>query len=204
MDLAHEAVSSPWVYLALFAFSAVDAFFPMVPSESLVITAGVFAATDGTPLLWAVIATAALGAFAGDHVSYAIGRFAGSRLLARARRGGRTQTSFEWARRALFERGGLILVVSRYVPGGRTAVTLTAGSVHYPLRWFSSFDAIAALSWALYAALVGYVGGRAFEHHPLQALLVGLGFALLATGAVEVGRHLRARARARAPQAPCG
>ena len=45
-DLVEGAMGSPWVYLALCAFAAIDAFFPVVPSESLVISAGVFAAPD--------------------------------------------------------------------------------------------------------------------------------------------------------------
>jgi len=61
---------------------------PAVPSESLVITAGVFAAT-GEPILAGVIVAAALGAFAGDHVSYLRVRTAGGRLLARFRPGSR-------------------------------------------------------------------------------------------------------------------
>ena len=51
-DLVEGAMGSPWVYLALCAFAAIDAFFPVVPSESLVITAGVFAAT-GEPNVFA-------------------------------------------------------------------------------------------------------------------------------------------------------
>jgi membrane-associated protein len=87
-DLVEGAMGSPWVYLALCAFAAIDAFFPVVPSESLVITAGVFAAT-GEPNVFAVIGVSALGAFAGDHVSYMIGRSAGGRLLSRAKPGSR-------------------------------------------------------------------------------------------------------------------
>ncbi|GAA4312570.1 hypothetical protein GCM10023178_75320 [Actinomadura luteofluorescens] len=93
------------------------------------------------------------------------------------------------------ERGGLILVVARYVPGGRTAVTLTMGAVGYRLRSFSLFAAVAAVSWALYGALLGYVGGVAFEDDPLKGVAVGLGLALGVTGAVEAVRFARRRRR---------
>ena len=88
MNLVEGAMSSPWLYVALLAFAAIDGFFPAVPSESLVITAGVFAAT-GEPNLVGIIAAAALGAFVGDHVSYLLGRTAGRRLIARAPAGSR-------------------------------------------------------------------------------------------------------------------
>ncbi|WP_243709736.1 DedA family protein [Micromonospora sp. 15K316] len=200
LDLLHQTMSSPWVYLAIFAIAVLDGFFPIVPSETAVITAGVFAAS-GTPNLPAVIVVAAAGALVGDHVSYAIGRAGGSRLLDRLPVGGKRRAGVEWARRGIALRGGLILTVTRYVPGGRTAVTLTMGAVGYPRRRFLAFDALAAGSWGLYSALVGYLGGLAFEQDPLRGLLLGLGLALTVTVLVEGVRVLRRRARPARPAA---
>ncbi|TQJ26051.1 membrane protein DedA with SNARE-associated domain [Micromonospora sp. A202] len=198
LDLLHETMSSPWVYLAIFAIAVLDGFFPVVPSETAVITAGVFAAS-GAPYLPAVILVAAAGALVGDHVSYAIGRGGGARLLDRLPPDGRRRAAIDWARRGIATRGGLILTVARYVPGGRTAVTLTMGAVHYPRRRFLAFDALAAGSWGLYSALVGYVGGLAFEQDPLRGLVLGLGLALTVTLIVEVVRWLRNRRRSARP-----
>ncbi|MBQ0994589.1 DedA family protein [Micromonospora sp. PSH03] len=194
LDLLHDTMSSPWVYLAIFAIAVLDGFFPVVPSETAVITAGVFAAS-GAPYLPAVILVAAAGALVGDHVSYAIGRGGGTRLLDRLPPDGRRRGAIDRARRGIATRGGLILTVARYVPGGRTAVTLTMGAVRYPRRRFLAFDALAASSWGLYSALVGYVGGLAFEQDPLRGLLLGLGLALTVTVVVEVVRWLRNRRR---------
>ncbi|TDD59362.1 DedA family protein, partial [Actinomadura rubrisoli] len=115
------------------------------------------------------------------------------RVTRAMRPGTRRHKAFGWARRTMDERGGLILVVARYVPGGRTAVTMTMGVVGYPLRSFSLFAGIAAASWALYGALLGYVGGVAFEDDPIKGLAVGLGLALTATALVETVRFLRHR-----------
>ena len=191
-ELVEGAMGSPWVYVALCAFAAIDAFFPIVPSESLVVTAGVFAAT-GEPNLAGVIVVAALGAFVGDHISYFFGRTAGSRVVERAKPGSRKAAAFERGGKLLADRGGTILVVCRYIPGARTAITLTAGAVRYPLRLFSFFDGIAALSWAAYSALIGYIGGAAFEEDPFKGLALGLGLALTVALLVELIRHLRAR-----------
>jgi membrane-associated protein len=192
LDFLTQVMSSPWVYLALFAVAVIDGFFPAVPSETAVITAGVFAAT-GRPDVLLVIVVAALGAFVGDHVSYLIGRTAGARLCSRLRPGTRRHKAFAWAERALAERGGLVLVVARYIPGGRTATTITMGTVGYPLRSFTLFDGVAAGSWAVYSALIGYVGGVAFEHDPIKGLLFGLGLAFSITLLVEIVRHVRRR-----------
>ncbi len=65
--------------------------------------------------------------------------------------------------------------------------------MRYPLRLFSFFDGIAALSWAAYSALIGYIGGAAFEEDPFKGLALGLGLALTVALVVELIRHLRAR-----------
>jgi membrane-associated protein len=195
-ELVEGAMGSPWVYLAICAFAAIDGFFPAVPSESLVVSAGVFAAT-GEPNVFAVIGVAAAGAFAGDHISYMIGHTAGGRLLERAKPGSRKAAALQRGGNLLDERGGTILIVCRYIPGARTAITLTAGAVRYPLRTFSAFDGIAALSWGTYSAMIGYVGGAAFEEEPLKGLALGLGLALTVALLVEVVRHVRRR------PAPC-
>jgi membrane protein DedA with SNARE-associated domain len=184
LEFLQQVMSSPWLYLALFTLSLLDGFFPIVPAETSVITAGVFAAT-GEPNLALVILVAALGAFAGDHISYLLGLKGGGRL--------RKRKAMVWARDALAERGGLVLVVARYIPGGRTATTLTMGAVRYPLRLFTIFDAIAAASWGLYSGLIGFFGGMAFERDPIKGLLLGLGIAVSVTAVVETVRWLRKR-----------
>jgi membrane-associated protein len=179
LDVVQQVMSSPWLYVALFALSLLDGFFPVVPAETAVITAAVFAAGGETNLAL-VIVVAALGAFAGDHVSYFIGRKAGGRL--------RRRKTFVWAANTLAERGGMVLVAARYIPGGRTATTLTMGAVRHPLRSFTFYDAIAASSWAVYSCLIGFFGGMAFEDDPIKGLLLGLGIAVSITGLVEAVR----------------
>ncbi|MFD0479539.1 DedA family protein [Nonomuraea thailandensis] len=90
LDLVEQVMSSPWLYVALFALALLDGFFPVVPAETSVITAGVFAAASGGPNLALVIVVAALGAFAGDHISYLIGNRSAGRL--------RGKKAFVWAR----------------------------------------------------------------------------------------------------------
>ncbi|WP_033342527.1 DedA family protein [Catenuloplanes japonicus] len=190
IELLDAAITSPWVYLALFAVALLDGFFPIVPSETMVITAGVFAAT-GEPNLALVIAVAAAGAFCGDHVSYQIGRSTG--LARRVPAHGRRRAAFDWATQALATRGGLLLVIARYIPGGRTAATLTMGAVGYPRARFALFGALAAVSWAVYSGVIGFVGGHAFEENKLLGVVFAIGMALSLTVVIEVGRWLHGR-----------
>ena len=89
-----------------------------------------------------MIAAGAAGAFAGDNLSYALGRFVGRPAQERFLRGDRTRDALGWAEQQLAVRGGLVLIVGRYVPGGRTAVTFTAGLTHYPYSRFAMYDVV--------------------------------------------------------------
>jgi membrane protein DedA with SNARE-associated domain len=196
-------VSTPWVYVALFVIAMLDGFFPVVPSETLVITLGVFAAAQDQPVLGLVIVVAALGAFTGDHISYAIGRRSGARISARLREGSRAWRVYERVGRMLAERGGLVLVAARYIPGGRTAATLTTGATGFPRRSFTRFDAVAVVSWAVYSACLGYAGGAAFEETPLYGVALGLALAFTITLVHEGVRGLRRRVH-RGPSGTAG
>jgi membrane-associated protein len=193
LRVAEHMVTSPWVYLVLFAIAALDGFFPVVPSETLVITLGVFAATTGDPHLAVVILVAALGALTGDHISYLIGRGTGVRVFTRLRPGSRGKRVYERIGRMLDERGGLVLVVARYIPGGRTAATLTTGATGFPRAAFTRYAILAAATWAVYSAGLGYLGGAAFEHEPLKGVALGLGLAFAITALHEVVRYVRHR-----------
>lgn len=120
------AHASAWAYAIVFVLAVIDAVLPVVPSETAVITAGVVAAA-GDLSLPLVIPAAAIGAFAGDNLAYMIGRRYGSRATGRFFRGDKARRRLDAARRQLDQRGGELIAVGRFIPGGRTAVTLTAG-----------------------------------------------------------------------------
>jgi membrane protein DedA with SNARE-associated domain len=162
----------------------------VLPSEAALITAGLLSVVGDLSLGW-VIAAGAVGAFCGDGISYCIGRFAGRPFQKRFMSGGRATRALEWSRGHLDERGGLVLVVARYVPGGRTAATFTCGITKYPYAKFAAFDLLACVSWAVYASLLGYFGGRFFHDHAWLALVVAFAIAGGLTLAVEGVRRLR-------------
>jgi membrane-associated protein len=187
--------TSSWILLVVFVLAAVDGFFPLVPSESVVITAGAFAAATGKPGFFALVGAAACGAFVGDTISYLFGRRAQHRIIGLLSRTRRRRKVYAWARHALYRRGGQILVVARFVPGGRTATTLTAGAIGYPQRTFQAFAGLAAACWAIYSVLLGYVGGLTADGSPIKGMLIGLGFGLAISVVVEVLRRRFGRRR---------
>jgi membrane protein DedA with SNARE-associated domain len=187
-----DAISgSSWSYALVFAVAALDAFFPLVPSETTVIAAGVVAADGGLELPLILIAAAA-GAVAGDNVSFWIGKTLGERVANRYFTGKRKK-HLDRAHRLLEERGGYLIIVARFIPGGRTAATFAAGSLDWPWRRFIVYDVIAGVIWATYATLLGYFGGKAFEGDPLKGFLIAAGLGVTVTVVVELVRWLRKR-----------
>jgi membrane protein DedA with SNARE-associated domain len=166
-----------------------------VPSETTVITAGVVAATGDLSLAFVVPAAASM-TIAVYNSAYLVGRRFGEPIKQRFFGSTKSRRRMEWAERQLEERGGELIVVARFIPGGRTAVTLSAGGLAYPWRRFVVFDACASLIWALYAALLGYFGGRAFEDAPWKGLVIALALAFSVAGAVELTRWALKRRRA--------
>jgi membrane-associated protein len=184
--------ASPWILAVVFLVAGLDALLPFLPSESTVVACGVAAAATGRPALPLLVATAAAGAYAGDQLSFRIGR-RGRRLPERFA-GGRVHDRLH---RLLHTRGGLVIVLARYLPGGRSATALAAGALGYPAGRFARWTAAAVVLWATQAALLGYLGGALFAGRPAAALALGLAGALVITGvAVLIGRPRTAPAAA--------
>ena len=136
----------------MFAVAAIDAFFPLVPSETVVITGGVLAGTGDLNLL-ARDPRGLRGAILGDNISYGLGHWLGrahreARLPRREGQRGssgpsgssRSEEATSSSSRASF-------------PGGRTATTFSAGYIQsFPWRRFLAADILAGFIWATYAA----------------------------------------------------
>jgi len=185
--------SANWYFLVIiFAVAFFDSIVPIVPSETMVIIGGV-AAGRGDQSLLAVIAAGASGAFLGDNAAYLLGARMTGAIERRASSRPKLQRRLDWADEQIQLRGGLLLITARFIPGGRTALTVTSGITHQPRKWFMSWVAVAVIIWATYAALLGYIGGQAFEDNHTLAFLLAFGTALAMTAIIELVRHLRNR-----------
>ncbi len=179
-------------YLLVFVLAAFDVVVPVLPSESAVVLGGVLAwqgRLHPVPLLLA----AAGGAIAGDHLSYSFGRWTGRRRPRgrRDRRAGKAERLQVWAGRQLDRRGPSLIVVARFIPGGRTATTFMAGRTAYPLRRFSTATVGAGALWAGFAVALGYLGGQTFHDQTLLATGMGIGIGVGFAALVEVALSRR-------------
>jgi len=207
--LQHLALSSPLSYLAAFLIPMLDAILPVLPSETIVIALGVSTAGSTDPRIALLVGLAACGAFAGDNLCYFIGRRFGplaERKLFAGEKGARRRA---WATGALARFGARLIVVCRFIPGGRTAVTLTCGIVGYSRRSFLIATAFAGVIWACYAFFLGRLGGKAFEDRPWIGFLLAFGVALAASAIIELVRRVKPwrwlrRGRPAGPPGPGG
>jgi membrane protein DedA with SNARE-associated domain len=198
-DLVSAMATPLWAYLAIFGFLTIDAMVPVVPVQAIMITSGALV-IYGNLSLPLVIAVGALGMFTGDSLAYVLGRTAGhaggnwlTRRLSDLRDRfaprsddpehpeSKTKRAAARFTRGLRQPGPLVLLLCRFVPGGRMAAGYNAGYKHYPVKLFVLFDGGAALAWATYGGLVGHIGGTALTQSAWKL------FAIAATAAVIFG-----------------
>jgi membrane-associated protein len=188
-------MASHWLLLILFAAAAIDAVFPVVPSEGMVVTAGMAAAAGHQNLLL-VITVAMLGSVIGETTCYFLGRGSGPALHRWMKRQERRQQLYDKVSSALHSRGGLILMTVRYIPGARMVATLTAGATRYSFKKFIVFTFLGVTVAYTYVALLGYLGGDAFAHDSLKALAFSLSLAAVIGLLVETSRRIAVKRRA--------
>ena len=189
--LASLQVDALLSYAIAIVLPALDAILPVLPSETAIITLGVATAGSTDPRIGLLVAFTAAGAFLGDNLCYLLGRRFGPRIERRFFRGEKGARRLAWAERSLERYGMPLIVVCRFIPGGRTAVTLCCGIVRYQQRRFVIATAIAGVIWASYSFFIGRLGGQAFEDKPWAGLLLALGVALAISVLIELIRRLR-------------
>ena len=131
-----------------------------LPGESLLVTAGVFAAA-GLLNVWALLPLAILCAIAGDQIGYWIGRQAGHALY-------RRPDSLVFKRKHLvrahgfYEKyGGKTVILARYVPIVRTFCPPVAGAAEMNYSRYLLYDIAGGTLWVGTMILAGFFLGKA-------------------------------------------
>ena len=191
-DWLKETSSSPWFYVVIFTIAVLDSVLTIVPSETLVIIGGVTAGT-GDLSIALVILCGGTGAFVGDNMSYFLGREASDWVVKRRTRTEKGAKQLENIVEQIRNRGGLLLITARFIPGGRTLLTLSCGVTKQPRKWFIGWAIIAASVWSTYASLLGFIGGKSFADNHTKAFLIAFASAFSVTILIEVARAITHR-----------
>ena len=135
-----------------------------------------------------VLLCGASGAFVGDNLSYLLGREASDWVVKRRTRTEKGANQLANIVEQIRERGGLLLITARFIPGGRTLLTLSCGVTRQPRKWFVGWAVIAAIIWSTYASLLGFIGGKSFADNHTKAFLIAFASAFSVTIVIELVR----------------
>lgn len=131
-----------------------------LPGDSLLVTAGVFAAA-GHLDVYSMLILVSLCAVVGDQLGYFIGRKTGPALFTR-------EDSLLFKRshvlraQAFYEKyGAKTIVIARFVPVVRTFAPVVAGVGQMNYRRFVSYNVFGGVLWVATMVLTGYLIGTA-------------------------------------------
>lgn len=171
----------------------------MFPGETT-LNAGSTLAAQGTLDLVPVIVAGAVGAVIGDSALYWVARLF-SRRLADQVEGARRNDKVASALDLLGSSAPMLLVVGRFVPGGRFVVNSTFGISKLPYRRFLLWSAIGGTVWSGYTCLLAYAVGTALADFPLASVVISGAITTVAVAAVlwKLRRDRKHRKQVAAP-----
>ena len=131
-----------------------------LPGDSLLVTAGIFAAAGKLSIVWLNLALIA-AAILGDATGYWIGFRAGQAIYKRP-------DSFFFRKKHLLaahefyeKHGGKTIIIARFLPILRTFAPVVAGAGTMSYRHFATYNVVGGILWVTSMTLTGYFLGKA-------------------------------------------
>jgi membrane-associated protein len=173
-DFLTALAGSPWAYAVMAGILIIDGFFPFVPGETGVVTLAALGASGHGPVVWLVLVVAVVATMIGDGIAFLIGRTVGIERWPWMRRP-RVARAFAWAAAGLLRRPTVFLMIAKFVPFARVAVTMTAGAGRLPTHRYLPISFAASTVYTAYHVIVAVVAGTALASMPL----LGAGVAIV-------------------------
>ena len=177
MDLVHpdrliETFGTIGLILVVFAESGLFFGF-FLPGDSLLFTAGVFAARGDLDLP-VILVGVFVAAVAGDQVGYAFGNNVGPALFRRPDSRFFKQKHLDRAQAYFEEHGPRTIVLARFVPIVRTFAPILAGVGDMRYRTFVTYNVLGGLLWGVGVTMLGFVVGEAIDVDKYLLPVIGL------------------------------
>jgi membrane-associated protein len=169
-----------------------------LPGDSLLVTAGVVAASGRLSFLWLnVLGIAA--AIIGDTVGYWIGRKAGPALFNRPRSRLFNPAHLRRAHDFYEKHGGKTIILARFMPIIRTFAPVVAGMGRMEYHRFVSFNVFGGIGWVLSMTLIGYyLGHFSWVKKNLEIVIVIVVFLSILPGIIAAAKEWLKKRRAAA------
>lgn len=129
-----------------------------LPGDSLLVVAGLFAAT-GKLSLAILLSTLFVAAVVGDTVGYYTGAKIGPRIFSRKESLLFKPSHLQKAHSFYEKYGGKTIIIARFVPFVRTFAPIVAGAAQMPYRSFIFFNIAGGFLWVFSMILSGYFLG---------------------------------------------
>lgn len=169
--------------LALIIFLETGAMVFFLPGDSLLVTAGVYAANGKLSLLMLNLILIPC-AIAGDALSYAIGAKTGPMLFNKPR-SRFFKPEHVAAAHGFYERhGGKAIIIARFMPIMRTFVPVVAGVAGMTYRQFGFYNIIGGVSWVLSMTVLGYFVGMTPLGKHIEAVIIAVVFLSILPGII--------------------
>lgn len=156
-----------WGYWGVFLLMVLENVIPPVPSEAIMSMGGI-AVAKGQMNFAVLVAVGTAGTVLGNLFWWEIGRRLGyKRLRPLVDRWGRWLT-MDWHEverlKSYFDRwGGPTVLIFRFMPIGRTLISIPAGLMHMPFWRFVGYTAAGSIVWNVILVSVGYGLGKGVE-----------------------------------------
>lgn len=177
LDVAHIIESGGLLLIGFIIFAEsglLVGFF--LPGDTLLFTAGFFAAQGKLPLGWLLIIVV-LAAIAGYEVGYQIGQRFGKRLF-KKEEGIIFRQEYLVRSQEFYEKhGGKTVMLSRFIPIIRTFAPIVAGIGDMSKKRFMAFNVIGATVWTTLVVLLGHWLGKRIpniDHYLLPIILLAM------------------------------
>lgn len=178
--------------LTLIVFLETGAMVFFLPGDSLLVTAGFYAAGGKLSILTLNLLLIP-AAILGDATSYWLGKKTGPRIFNRPRSRLFRPEHVERAQAFYDKHGGKAIIIARFMPLVRTFVPVVAGVARMPYRRFATFNIIGGAAWVLSMTLLGYFLGTVFPGlvKRIELVIIVIVFLSISPGLIEWWRARR-------------
>jgi membrane-associated protein len=149
-----------------------------LPGDTLLLSAGVFAAQGKLPLFWTIVLII-LASIAGNAVGYKIGQHGGKRLFTKSDGFLFRREYIERAETFYEKHGGKTILFARFIPIVRTFAAVVAGVGEMNFGMFMGYNVLGGILWGGGMTLLGYWFGSRIpniDHYILPVVLAAVCF----------------------------